>query len=250
MILDGEKLNELSYSFDKKLSSLKKLSNESFDFYPYGILNNFIHLKKIFNKYPLNILANSKNEILDIGAADGDLSFFLETLGFKLSIVENKLSNFNSLKGVFYLKKTLHSKVQILECDIDQQFKLTKNAYDLIFLLGILYHLKNPYYNLEQLSYSSTYVILSTRVAKFTPDKIDISNSPLAYLLHETESNNDKTNFWIFSIKGLERILNRTGFDILEMYTVGEKFNSNPSDNNLDERAFCLLKSKNKIFQN
>jgi hypothetical protein len=150
---------------------------------------------------------------------------------------------------------TFFQKVKITEIDLDAQFSVSIDyKYDLIFFLGILYHLQNPFYILEKLSYISNYMLLSTRVAKYydirlneqslTPEPINVVKFPVAYLLGHTESNNDPTNFWIFSESGLYRLLERTGWEILKSVTVGDLISSNQKDNNKDERAFCYLKSK------
>lgn len=115
-------------------------------------------------------------------------------------------------------------------------------------MLGILYHLKNPYYVLEELARATRYCALSTRVAKWArpagSDRwIRIENLPVAYLVDTFECNNDATNFWIFSTAGLQRIVKRAGWDIVEQSNVGAG-NSNPAENNKDERCYMLLKSK------
>jgi len=243
--MNGDMLLEKSILFDKKLALQKKEISDKFPWYPYGSLNNFIHLREILNKKPIEILIGENNKILDIGAADGDLSFFLESLGYKLDIIDNGPTNFNNLQGARLLKEKLNSSVGIHEIDLDSQFKTPGERYDLIFFLGILYHLKNPFYILESLSRISKYLILSTRIAQFTPDGTSIKKSSLAYLLSPTESNNDSTNYWIFSDEGLRRLFDRTGWDVLEMMTVGDKKASNPRDQDRDERAFVLLRSKN-----
>lgn len=241
---EGDKILERSNTFKIYIEELKKEINPSFPWYPYGILNNFIHLRAMFNKFPISSLSSEQN-ILDIGAADGDLAFFLETLNYNLDIIDFGPTNFNNLKGAHLIKDKINSKVGIYEIDLDAQFSLPNKKYDLIFFLGILYHLKNPFYVLEQLSKNTQYLILSTRVAKYTNDGSNISKYSVAYLVGETECNNDATNYWIFSLEGLKRIFQRTKWSILHLETFGDTKNSNPSMSEHDERAFVLLKSEN-----
>ena len=201
------------------------------------------NLLKGENRNLLNLI--DKKPILDIGSADGDLAFFFENLGFNVDIIDYSPTNFNKMEGVKLLKKTMNSSVEIHELDIDSQFSMPDKNFGLILLLGTLYHLKNPYFILETLSKRGTYCLLSTRIAKFSPDKkTNLSNIPVAYLVDPQESNNDSTNYWMFSKKGLERIINRTGWDICDFITVGNTINSDPASKEGDERAFCLLKSK------
>jgi hypothetical protein len=71
-----------------------------------------------------------------------------------------------------------------------------------------------------------------------------VSAVPAAYLLGPDESNNDATNFWVFTDAGLKRLLDRTGWDLVTYRTLGDVARSNPWDNDRDERAFTLVKSR------
>jgi hypothetical protein len=196
---------------------------------------------------------------IDIGCADGDMAFFLESLGCKAHVVDYAPTNYNGMQGVRLLKSELSSSIEIHEVDLDSQFRLPQETFGLAFFLGILYHLKNPYYALESLAKSARYCLISTRIAKFDtrhiepdvrsanllPDKrTNLSRLPVAYLLDVLEANNDSTNYWIFSDAGLRRILKRTGWDICDYMTVGNTTNSDPASAEGDERAFCLVKSR------
>jgi len=77
-----------------------------------------------------------------------------------------------------------------------------------------------------------------------SPDqKVSFGNLPIAYLLAHDESNNDSTNYWVFSDTGFKRILFRTGWEICDYMTTGNTVNSDPATPEGDERAFCLVKS-------
>lgn len=241
MKLTGDFLMQGSSNFNALLQEQK--NNEDINWYPYGILNNFIHLREIFNKFPLDSIAG--NRILDIGAADGDLAFFLSSLGYQVEAIEYPATNLNSLKGIRHLNSVLPKNVKITELDIDNESKNLQSGekFELVFFLGILYHLRNPVQVLENLSKKSHYMIVSTRVAKFANHTL-IENINVAYLLGELESNNDPTNWWIFSKNGLLQLFNRTGWEVVHSLHVGDVENSNPSDMSRDERYFALLKSK------
>ncbi|MEN1727672.1 MAG: hypothetical protein AAGJ52_04455, partial [Pseudomonadota bacterium] len=99
--------------------------------------------------------------------------------------------------------------------NLDSQFELLQAQYDLVFFLGILYHLKNPYDVLEHLSEKAKHCFLSTRIARRTQDQPgELEHAPVAYLLNPDECNNDATNFWIFSEAGLIRLLDRCGWSV------------------------------------
>jgi hypothetical protein len=126
----------------------------------------------------------------------------------------------------------------------------------LAFFLGILYHLKNPLGALESLARSARYALVSTRIARYnlaptapTGDdvnkvRVDLRSVPAAYLVDNFETNNDPTNYWMFSEAGLRRVLDRAGWDVLDFITLGNTATSDPATNEGDERAFCLVRSR------
>lgn len=77
-----------------------------------------------------------------------------------------------------------------------------------------------------------------------TDKRTSLFTIPVAYLLDERESNNDPSNYWIFSDAGLKRILKRTGWDICDYITIGNTANSDPAISEGDERAFLFMKSR------
>lgn len=218
--------------------------------YPYDSLGNIEHLDRVLTGEwrSLHRLAGGR-PVADIGAADGDLAFFLESTGLEMEIIDHAPTNFNQLEGARRLKGALGSRVSISDVDLDSQFRLPHRRYGLVLLLGILYHLQNPFYVLSQLSKSTTHCLLSTRVARESTDHtVAFGELPVAYLVGPTETNNDATNYWIFSPAGLRRILERTGWEIVTFATVGPE-RSDPATAEGDERAFCALRSMHAGFE-
>jgi len=243
----GDELLEHALAFEVELTESKESIAPGFPWYPYGSMNNFVHLRDTFNRFPLTSLMSDDKRVLDVGAADGDLAFFLESLGIGVDIVDYPPTNYNGLEGARKLKQVLGSEVGIHESDLDSQFSLPDQRYGLVFLLGILYHLKNPYFALERFAEASDYMLVSTRVARFDSVGLEIRDSSVAYLLGPDECNNDPTNFWIFSEAGLMKLFSRTGWEVLDYRTVGDTHTSNPSDMERDERAFALLGSARRL---
>jgi hypothetical protein len=75
-----------------------------------------------------------------------------------------------------------------------------------------------------------------------TPRKL-IADIPVAYLVGPTETNGDATNYWMFSHAGLEQIVSRSGWTVLERMSAGDVVASDPSSPEHDERVFMLLRS-------
>lgn len=230
----------------ERMRSARLQIGDGIAWYPYDILGNIVHLSQMLSgaHRDLDVLARGL-PVADIGAADGDLAFVLEdTAGWEIDIVDTAATNMNGLQGARVLCDHFGSKVQVYDIDLDRQFTLPREQYGLVFLFGILYHLQNPYYVLRELAQRSSYCLLSTRVARFAgPAQTPIGDLPVGYLLAPDETNNDATNYWIFSPMGLERLANRAGWEVLERMNVGNTIASDPSTPANDERMFLLLRS-------
>lgn len=241
-------IRERALTFRKQLQETKLDIAAESEWYPYDSLSNFVHIDNLLKDNSDDLLDDIRGwTIADIGGADGDVAFFLESLGASaVDIIDNPPTNWNGLRGAALLRNALSSRVEIHSVDLDAQFRLPRESYSLIVFLGILYHLKNPFYILEALSKVSQRLLLSTRITRYAHDRVtDLSNIPVAYLVDTFETNNDPTNFWIFSDAGLRRIIHRAGWEIDAYMTVGNTVDSNPTTWDGDARAFCLLRSRN-----
>ncbi len=216
-----------------------------FPWYPYDSLGNFFLLDTLLTGHHRDLAELASGmPVLDVGCADGATAFFLEQAGFEVDVIDNPPTNFNSMRGLNLLKEAFHSDVNIHNVNLDERFVLPRPRYGLALFLGLLYHLKNPFSALETLSTHVRYCFLSTRIARWDPKRTSqLQNVPVAYLVAPQETNNDATNFWIFSRAGLERILSRTGWEICDQHYFGNTENSDPASPEGDERAFCLVRS-------
>lgn len=121
---------------------------------------------------------------------------------------------------------------------------LPRPRYNVVLFLGILYHLKKPFNALERLADYSDYSVLSTKVAALSGDRRnEIRTLPVAYVVAALETNNDPTNYWVFSEAGLHRILDRTGWTVRAWETFGDE-ESDPASNKHDQRVFCLFENQ------
>lgn len=241
--LDIRSLAGKAALFQRRIGAIQAgLPRPGFDWYPYDSLGNFFVLADLLTgerQFLLDLIGEAP--VLDVGCGDGHIAFFLESLGCKVIAVDNPRTNFNQMQGVRALKAALNSTVEICEQDIDYDFRLPDLQFSVAFFLGVLYHLKNPFKALETLVTRSQYCILSTRVTRFAPDKrADLSGFPVAYLVNETEMNNDSTNYWIFTNLGLKRLIERSGWRVVDYASVGNSSASDPITAEGDERAFCL----------
>ncbi len=244
--MDFEDVMTRGLAFRLDLLDRKVAIDPAFPWYPYDTMANLLHLDTLLSEPHRGVFTKiAGGAVADIGAADGDFGFFLEQeLGCAVDLIDHGPTNVNGLRGARRLADALGSSARVHDTDLDAQFSLPRQDYAAIFLLGILYHLKNPFFVLEQLARASELCLLSTRVAALTPDhQTRLADVPVAYLLDPDEANHDSTNYWIFSLTGLRRILARTGWEVLDLVTVGCTADSDPATPDHDERAFCLLRS-------
>jgi hypothetical protein len=238
-------VNGLGAQVDRLADARSKIDRD-IAWYPYDILANLVHLDGMLSgdNRDLDWLAQGL-PVADIGAADGDLAFALEALaGWQIDILDTAATNMNGLRGAIALREHLGSRVAIHDIDLDRQFALPREHYGLVFFLGILYHLQNPYYALRELAAHSDNCLMSTKVARFAgSERTPIGELPVGYLVAPHETNNDPTNYWILSPTGVERLAERTGWIVVEKANVGNAEESDPSTPENDERMFLLLRS-------
>jgi hypothetical protein len=222
--------------FGERMRQAKQsLGQTDFEWYPYDTLSALGHLEKLLTRENRGLL-DGRGRVLDMGSQDGELAFFLESLGYQVVAVDHPAYNHNGMRGIRALKVALRSSVEIHELDADRP---------LVFFLGILYHLRNPFYVLEELARRTTHCFLSTRVARRFPDGSSMPpNVALAYLLAEEELNQDNSNYFIFSEAGLRTMLDRAHWTIRDYVSLGDTSLSDPVRLDRDERAFCLLESR------
>jgi SAM-dependent methyltransferase len=231
--------------FGEHIRAVKqRIGDPGFEWYPHETLSAFANLERTLTG-PNRALFTGSGRVLDLGSQDGELAFFLETLGYSVIAADHPAYNHNGMRGIRTLKAALGSSVEIHEIDADRPFTLPHDSYDLVVMLGVLYHLRNPFYVLEELARRTTQCLISTRVARCYPDGSPMpAGISLAYLLAENELNQDNSNYFIFNEAGLRVMLERAHWQIADYASLGESRLSDPVRLDRDERAFCLLRSR------
>jgi tRNA (mo5U34)-methyltransferase len=244
MAIDISDLQARALDFRGELTTAKRAAAVESFWYPYNSMDNFTILGELLTGEHRHLLDPGTSPVIaDVGAADGDVAFLLNSLGCEVDVVDHAPTNFNGLVGARLLAHQLNSTARVVDIDLDQPFTLPRERYDVVLFLGVLYHLKNPFNALESLARYTRYCILSTKISKFSADRTTcIDDIPMAYLLGPAECNNDPTNFWIFSEAGLHRLFERTRWNVVAWKSVGDP-ESDPADMAHDQRAFCLLEN-------
>ncbi len=118
--------------FRARLDAVKAAVPHRLEWYPYDSLANFDHLNNLLTGPNRNLLDLAGGwPVLDIGCADGDVSFLLESLGCAVHAIDNPGPNCNRMRGVRTLKAALGSAVEICELDLDDRFDCPCDEYGL-----------------------------------------------------------------------------------------------------------------------
>jgi len=150
--------------------------------------------------------------VLDIGAWDGAFSFEAERRSAKRVLAIDSFSwngsNWGSKKkGFEFARQTLHSKVEDREMEVLDLSPDLIGTFDVVFFLGVLYHMKYPLLALEHVaSVASDMLILETAV-----DLIGV-RTPAAAFYRADEFGEDDTNWWAPNPPGLYAMLQAVGF--------------------------------------
>ena len=234
-------------AFAGELRDLKaRVAVADYGWYPYETLTALPLVCELIAPRYGELWEAARSGIADIGCGDGDLAAFFARFGCGADAIDHVETNFNQLRGVETLIRELRLPVQAFDIDLDRPFELPRRDYGVALFLGTLYHLKNPFYVLENLAARADWCVLSTRIAQVAPGGVRMEDEPLAYLLGAREANNDPTNFWIFSAAGLFRLLDRAGWTVMGYERVGQMVDSDPVRSEADERVFVLAKSRTR----
>lgn len=234
-------------AFAERLDGLKALSPE-ISWYPFRSLDKVHLLSMVAGSHDgLEVrLLGGRPRILDVGTADGDLSFLFESVGCDVVAIDNPPSNYNRCAGVRSMRELVGSNVALLEKDIDYDLAVD-GQFDLILMLDILYHLRNPLGTLIGLCQLARHMVITTRIFEAVTDRGPLHDTPCAYLLAPFEAaENDPTNYWIFTERAFSRLLERSGWRIVNRGYFGYTGNdSSPFDRNKDKRVVALCERVN-----
>ncbi|ACB76983.1 class I SAM-dependent methyltransferase [Opitutus terrae] len=149
--------------------------------------------------------------VLDIGAWDGFFSFEAERRGAARVLATDSFSwsgaGWGRKAGFELARRVLNSRVEDRELDVLAISPETIGTFDVVFFLGVLYHMRHPLLALEKVaSVTKRQLILETRV-----DLLGCRAPAMAFYVGD-ELNADATNWWAPNVAGLRDMLHAVGF--------------------------------------
>lgn len=149
--------------------------------------------------------------VLDIGAWDGFFSFEAERRGAAEVLATDHFcwsgAGWGDKRGFDHAHARFGSKVLSQDIDIPDHSPERLGRFDLVLLLGVLYHVTDPYRTLEAAAAMSR-----DQIAIETVTALRHETLPAMRLFEPLELNSDPTNFWAPNILALRQMLTRFGF--------------------------------------
>lgn len=157
--------------------------------------------------------------VLDIGAWDGFWSFEAASRGADRVLATDSFcwdgGGWGTKKSFELAREALGLEDTVDDMNIDPM-DITPEAlgstFDVVFHLGVLYHLRDPISSLERAaSVCDELLVLETETA------VNFLPYPAARVYPGTGLNEDPTNWYQYNVKALEGLLNEFGFSNLEI---------------------------------
>jgi tRNA (mo5U34)-methyltransferase len=156
--------------------------------------------------------------VLDIGAWDGFFSFEAERRGASRVVAIDSYSwhgpGWGNKAGFELARTILGSRVEDQDVDIMDLSPERVGTFDVVFLLGVLYHLPHPLLALERVaSVTRGLLILETVV-----DLVGFRRPAVAFY-PDRQLNNDPTNWWGPNAAAVHGMLQTVGFTSVRTVT-------------------------------
>jgi tRNA (mo5U34)-methyltransferase len=154
--------------------------------------------------------------VLDVGAWDGYYSFEMERRGADVVATDHYSwggGGWGTKDGFDLAHDALGSRVRAVRIDPTE---LTPEAvgghYDIVLLLGVLYHLRDPLLVLERVrAVTGGLLVVETEVGML------LTRRPAAEFFPGTELNEDPTNWWAPNVAAMVGMLQAVGFRTVDV---------------------------------
>ena len=154
--------------------------------------------------------------VLDVGAWDGFYSFEMERRGADVLATDDYSwggGGWGTKAGFDLAHQARGSHVRSLQIDpLDLSPEAVGGRFDIVLMLGVLYHLRDPLRVLERVaSVTQGLLVLETEVGML------LTRRPAAEFFPGTELNDDPTNWWAPNVAAMSGMLRAVGFRSIEV---------------------------------
>lgn len=184
----------------------------------------------------------SGKTVLDIGAADGFYSFEAERRGASRVVATGLWGKggYKSKEAFDLARNLLHSKVESAEIDLFDMRPEEMGTFDVVLMLGVLYHLQHPLLGLQRVfQMTKEMIILETHV-----DLLEL-DEPVIRFYPGRELDGDSTNWCGPNLAAVESMMKVAGFTRVETITAPKR--NGPAPGGLKGAASVLLNGPAKV---
>lgn len=159
--------------------------------------------------------------VLDIGCRDGFFSFAMEARGAEVIGVDYAPSN---TTGFDVAARVFDSKVEYI---VENVYDLTPQKYgrfDIVFFLGVLYHLRNPLLALDRIRQMlNPGGLLFVECQLSTDERVNSLDIPIWQFYPRATLNDDETNKWAPNLPGLCYVVGEAEFIVQDSMVFGNR---------------------------
>jgi tRNA (mo5U34)-methyltransferase len=156
--------------------------------------------------------------VLDVGAWDGFFSFEAERRGARRVVASDYFSwhgpGWGNKAGFELARQALGSRVEDVDVDVMDLSPERVGTFDVVFFLGVLYHLRHPLLALERVASVTRELLVMETVV----DLVGLRRPAMAFF-PGTELNRDSTNWWAPNAPCLAAMLRSVGFTRVRQVT-------------------------------
>lgn len=150
-------------------------------------------------------------QVLDIGAWDGFFSFEAERRGAARVVAADYYSwhgtGWGTKAGFELARAALGSRVEDVDVDVMDLSPERVGTFDIVFFLGVLYHVRHPLLALERVASVTREMLIVETVI----DMVGVRRPAVAFY-PDRELNDDPTNWWAPNVPAMDGMLRAVGF--------------------------------------
>jgi len=178
--------------------------------------------------------AKPEGRILDVGCGQGYLAAELVRKGCRVTGMDRYIPE----------KSTAEDQLEFIRWDLDRsEFPVNVSAYDQIFLLDIIEHLKQPAHFMDELRFAAACkrpeIVLTTANVGFLVTRLMLL---FGHFNYGKKGILDSTHTRLFTFRSLKELLGQSGYKILELRGIPAPFPKAIGHNFLS-RLFVRLNS-------
>ena len=161
--------------------------------------------------------------VLDIGTRDGYFAFECERRGADVTAVDYLPA---AKTGFSIAARLLGSRVRYLQANIYRLDQEQLGTFDMVLMLGLLYHLRDPLGALDVVrDVCAGELLFETHVSDDELARLGpaFNDHPLMQFLPGESYNNDPTNFWAPNTRCVTAMLEEAGFTVEMTTRVGNR---------------------------